>query len=64
LSELSPDSEDAAPERARVAELERRIRILDAQDDAAFGRFTSWDWWICTLGAVLLPILLLIWFRP
>jgi hypothetical protein len=65
LSDVSPDPEKATTDdRARVVELERRIHIIEAQDDDAFGRFTHWDWWICTLGAILLPILLLIWFRP
>lgn len=59
--EAPPEEREA---RARVAELERRIHILEAEDEDAFGRFTRFDWWICSVGAVLLPLLLLVWFRP
>ena len=50
--------------RERVVELERRIRMLESEDERAFGRFTRLDWWLCFVGAVVLPILALIWFRP
>ncbi len=41
----------------RVQELERRIKELEAGDEAAFGRFTSWDWALCIAFAVVVPLL-------
>ena len=49
-------------ERERLAELEGRIRSLESEDE--FGRFTGFDWWLCFVGAVVIPALALIWFRP
>jgi hypothetical protein len=43
----------------RVRELQRRIEILEAQDEAEFGQFTSWDWTLCTVCCVALPLLLI-----
>jgi hypothetical protein len=47
---------------ARVAELERRIRELEALDESAFGGFTHLDWLACALIALVLPAALLVWF--
>ena len=46
----------------RVAELERRIAELERLDDAAFGHFTARDWWVCVIGAVVVPAAALWWF--
>jgi hypothetical protein len=45
-----------------VEELERRIDELESLDDDAFGGFTRLDWVICTIGALALPYLALLWF--
>ena len=50
-------------ERERVvAELERRIELLEQVDDSTAGAFTRWDWLLCLLGAVIVPYLALWWF--
>jgi hypothetical protein len=51
---------DEAGERAR--ELRRRIEALEALPDAAFGRFTRWDWLACATLALILPAAALLWF--
>ena len=48
----------------RTRELTRRIEELEAHDDAAFGRFTSVDWTVCIVFAVLLPLLGIWRFAP
>ena len=45
-----------------VAELERRIELLEQIDESIPGRFTLWDWLLCVLGAVIVPYLALWWF--
>ena len=45
------------PGGPRTRELERRIEELEAQDEAAFGHFTAWDWAVCTAFALVLPLL-------
>jgi hypothetical protein len=45
------------PGGLRTRELERRIEELEAQDEAAFGRFTAWDWTVCIAFALALPLL-------
>ncbi|MBW2421536.1 MAG: hypothetical protein JRH19_23550 [Deltaproteobacteria bacterium] len=52
------------PGSHRRHELERRIEELEARDEAAFGRFTAWDWTLCTVFALVLPLLALWWFAP
>jgi hypothetical protein len=49
---------------ALVAELERRILELDEHDEPDFGGFNAVDWLILVLGAVVVPILLVIRFAP
>ena len=46
----------------RAAELERRIELLESQRDEEFGAFTRWDWIVCVIGAVALPLVIAIWF--
>ena len=46
----------------RVRELERRIEELEAQDEAAFGHFTAWDWALLTVFCFVLPMLGFWWF--
>ena len=55
-----PDSKQFA-QQAQVAELQRRIRLLEAEDDGDFGAFTAVDWLVCVLGAVVIPVLVLLW---
>ena len=52
----------ADPGNPRVRELERRIEELEAQDDAAFGQFTAWDWTVCTLFGLGLLLLMIWWW--
>jgi hypothetical protein len=47
--------------RILVADLERRLRILDAADDREFGPFTLIDWALCLLLFVALPLALAVW---
>ena len=50
-------------ERARlVDDLASRIDELEGLDESAFGNFTVLDWVICVLGAVVIPVLALVWF--
>jgi len=47
---------------ARAEELMRRIRTLEAQDEASFGRFTRWDWIVCVVLGFVLPVAVTFWF--
>ena len=49
----------AENDKRLVEDLERRIEILESQDDAEFGSFTRIDYIVLIIGAVLLPILAL-----
>lgn len=59
---MSERAEGTGAERDRIAELERRIRALEELDGATLGRFTGWDWLVCVLGGVVLPVVALWWF--
>ena len=48
----------------REHELERRIEELETSDEAAFGHFTAWDWTLCIVFAVVMPLLLVWRFAP
>jgi hypothetical protein len=48
----------------RARELEGRIEELETRDEAAFGRFTSWDWTVCIVFALVLPLLGVWWWAP
>jgi hypothetical protein len=50
------------PNGRRVDELERRIKELEARDEAAFGHFGVWDWTACIMLGVVLPIIGIWWF--
>jgi hypothetical protein len=52
------------PGNPRVRELERRIEELESRDEAAFGHFTAWDWTLCTVFCVVLPLLAAWWWAP
>ena len=52
------------PDNPRVRELERRIEELESRDEAAFGHFTAWDWTLCTVFCVVLPLLAVWWWAP
>ena len=43
-------------------ELERRLVILEDANEEEFGRFTAFDWTICVLFFVILPILVAWWY--
>jgi hypothetical protein len=67
--QVTPDAPSkplAHPEHAardlRIEELRRRVIELEAHAEAAFGRSTSWDWWVCVLLAVVVPAVLVWWF--
>ena len=53
---------ERTPRDLVVEELERRIETLEALDDSALGRFTSWDWVIVVMGSVVIPAVILWWF--
>ena len=44
-----------------VAELRRRLRILEAAGEETFGPFTAFDWTVCVVLFVVLPALLFAW---
>ena len=50
------------PGNPRSRELERRIEKLEAQDEAAFGHFTAWDWTVCTVFCLVLPLVSIWWW--
>lgn len=61
---LPPDETGAgrdAAARVVLQELERRLAILDAGDEARFGPFTLFDWIVSVLGFVVAPVLLVWW---
>jgi len=53
LTESDP-AQDAARD-ALVDELEQRIDEFEKLDEGAFGNFTTIDWVICVLGALVVP---------
>ena len=57
----TPDT-GKTPRELVVEDLERRIEAMEALDDSELGRFTAWDWVICVVGSVLIPVVLLWWF--
>jgi hypothetical protein len=50
------------PGNPRTRELERRIEKLEAYDEAKFGHFTAWDWIVCTVSCLGLPLLAIWWW--
>lgn len=61
-SEAPSEPDPRAGEDPRVAELVRRIETLERLDEESLGTFTRLDWWICTVLAVVLPVVVLWWF--
>ena len=53
---------DHDPQQTLVESLERRIDEIDSLDESSFGAFSSVDWILCVVGAVILPLLAVIWF--
>jgi len=43
-------------------DLEKRIEAIEALGDVELGKFTKWDWWLCVVGAVVVPAILLWWY--
>ncbi len=66
MSQHSPADSTSTPEqttqRLRVEDLERRIEELEAIDSASLGAFTTWDWVVCVVVGLIIPILALWWF--
>jgi hypothetical protein len=58
----SNDVSTTNPESTRARELERRIEELEAYDEAALGHFTTWDWIVCTVFGLALPLLAVLWW--
>jgi hypothetical protein len=63
-SDTDIDVSTTEPGNPRVRELEQRIEELEASDEATFGHFTSVDWTLCIVFAVLFPLLGIWWFAP
>ena len=61
---FGPPARDGVSGESEIAELERRIELLERLDESIPGHFTRWDWVICVLGALILPCLALWWFAP
>ena len=57
-----PTARDRVSRDRDIAELERRIELLERLDESIPGNFTRWDWGVCVLGAVIVPCLALWWF--
>ncbi len=57
-----PPAHPTAGASARVDELHRRIEELEALGEDRFGRFGAVDWIACVLAAVVVPVLLILWF--
>lgn len=65
----APPRSDAQRGDSRVrevilAELERRLSILETAEEDSFGRFTAIDWTVCVVLFALLPLLLVWWCAP
>jgi hypothetical protein len=63
-SESGGDSRSSAAgsvEQAQVAELQRRIELLEAGEHEEFGAFTRVDWIACIVGSIVIPIAVLLW---
>jgi hypothetical protein len=58
------DSEQSGRLDERVAELSRRIEILESLGEEEFGSFTRLDWIACILLGGVLPLILLYWGAP
>ena len=59
---VDDDVSTSDPGNPRRRELERRIEELEAYDEAAFGHFTAWDWIVCTVFCLGLPLLAILWW--
>jgi hypothetical protein len=59
---VDDDVSTTDPGNPRTRELERRIEELEAYDEAAFGHFTAWDWIVCTVCSLGLPLLAIWWW--
>jgi hypothetical protein len=62
--EIEGNTADLDSRGERQRELERRIEALESSDEAAFGGFTAWDWTVCTVFCVVLPLLVVWRFAP
>lgn len=57
-------SDDDAAHARLVAELERRMDLLQSAPESEFGAFTLLDWAFCIGVFVVIPYLLYFWFWP
>ena len=49
-----PTARDRVSRDRDIAELERRIELLERLDESIPGNFTRWHWGVCVLGMVYL----------
>ena len=54
--------EESEARRALVEELECRIEEIEALDDTVIGSFNAWDWLLCVIGSLVLPVIAIWWF--
>jgi hypothetical protein len=54
--------EESEARAALVEELERRIDEIEGLDETALGSFTTWDWVLCVVGGLVLPVFAIWWF--
>jgi len=47
--------------QAQLDDLHDRIETLERLDESEFGEFSRKDWVVCTLGALVIPALVLLW---
>ena len=59
---MTHPAENERQAHSRVGELEHRIRAIESADDDAYGSFTGLDWLLCILGALVVPVIVLLWF--
>lgn len=66
MSQAQPpsDSERSGGLDERVAELKRRIKILEGLGDEELGSFTRLDWIACIALGGVLPLIILYWGAP
>ena len=57
----SGSSAAGSGEQAQVAELQRRIELLEAGEHEEFGAFTRMDWIACILGSIVIPVAIVLW---
>jgi len=65
LAQTDPYRELVEAERRFLfEELKRRIELIEDADDAAFGRFSAFDWFLCVAASFALPAIVAFWAAP